>query len=301
MEVRRFKLINSENETYDFMLKSHFLHSPSGLGFNRKDTFLNLGDNFVRVNQKSNQAAPSGKIAFIDDGNYDIYEQYHDFALFISKEPLKLKYSPYGIEYTMDVVVKKLSKSEINQQGYLDCDIEFGSLTPWYKMVTIDYSDGAGLVPREDLYPSGSLTPRSPTQSIVVDYHNEGTLMAKSKLKIYGPTPANDPYFRWGFGEGSGDKTGEVYCGANGLNSNQVLIIDCISIPYKIYRTSRANVNTTDPSKQVDMYDKSNFETERFVTFNPGTDNVFILDNPSSIVGYPTRIVLEIMECYETV
>ena len=309
MEVRKFSLINSNKETCDFMLDedeesliSNFLHSPTGLGINRNDSFLRLGDKFIRTNKQISQPAPSGSIAFIGNSNNEVYQKYHSFVKFISKEPLKLIYKPENINYTMDVVVSNLEKSEINEQGYLDCSIRFSGLTPWYKMVKLDYKDGSGLVPSESLHPSGSLVPRNQTNGRIMEYFNEGTLEAKTRLIIYGPI--KNP--QWEFWDSLGVSSGLVNVE---LTSSQVLVVDCITTPYKIYRipTSEVSKIYDNPNLEMinalaDMYDSSDFSTKRFVTFLPNTNNYFQILNPQTeVINKPTRIVLDIMESYESV
>lgn len=297
MEVRKFRLINSDGASYDFMLKTNFLHSPKGLGFNRKNTFLTLGDRFVRVNKDITQPGPSGTIAFIGNGNYDVYNKYHAFTQFIGKEPLKLKYSPNGTEYTMNVVVKKLEKTEINEQGYLDCDIEFAGLTPWYRVVTIDYYDGAGLVPSDShpnangLYPKNGLVPRNYTETTKT-FMNNGTLNSPAKLRIYGPI--TNPI--WEYGSLYYENFGQVNIS---VASNEVLIVDSTQIPFRICTSTVAN--EYDERRWRDVYDKSDFSCRRFIEFLPQTQSYFSVNNPSTAVNRPTRIILEVHEYYESV
>jgi hypothetical protein len=77
------------------------------------------------------------------------YTQYREFYSFIDSTPLQLLYYPNGLnttEYRKRVRVSKLDKSEINEYGVLDCDIDFISYTPWYKIVRDLIDPGSGVV-----------------------------------------------------------------------------------------------------------------------------------------------------------
>ena len=111
---------------------------------------------------------------------------------------------------------------------------------------------------------------------------------ALTRLTIYGPI--NNPEWLW-----NGD-SGKINAS---IGSNERLVVDCTSEDYKIYKIVDNGQYTTTQ----DLYDKSAFATKRFVTFPVGTRSVFQMRNlsTSAPTTKPTRIVLEIMECYESI
>jgi hypothetical protein len=233
------------------------------------------------------QPAPSGTIAFIGDGNNDVYTKYNAFIDFISAEPLKLIYCPATTEYTMEVTVPQIEKTEINEDGYLDCDIKFTGLTPWYKTVTFDYLTGKGLTPSTNLYPRDNLPPRE-SGVRTISYYSNGTMKSPAKLKIYGPI--TNP--RWVYTTG-----GKTYDGKlkTSISSSQMIIVDATSDTYTIMRAPISNeANTTN------IYNTSDFSTKRFVEFERGANN-FRLYAEGAELANTTRVILEIMECHETV
>ena len=143
--MRTFKLVNKDNESCDLTTKSLFFHSPKGLGFSHDYEFRRLGNRFVVVNRQPKQESITGNIAVLGK---DPYNGYFQLVQFLSKVPLVLKYvpnneggtTPSGTEYSRDVVVSKLDKTELTRQGYLDCGITLAALGPWYVEKTVSNS-----------------------------------------------------------------------------------------------------------------------------------------------------------------
>jgi hypothetical protein len=299
MEVRKFKLVNSKGETCDLMQTTNFFHSVNGLGINRNDKFLRLGNRFVKLSRDISQWSISGDIAFIKlkESESHPYDSYDKFVKFITFEPLQLKYSPHGVEYTMDVVVKKLGKSEINKDGYLNCEINFVGLTPWYRDVVVaDYADMAAVVPSDSLVPyqyiseGYRLVPSDRTSARIIDFTNPGTLDAKCKLKIYGS--AVSPRWTW-WVSGKASTTQKSGCIAPlFLGKDEVLTIDCTGEKYEIYSS---RLKDGGEIKEINYYQLSDFTTERFVTFPPQVKSRFKYE------GMNSRVVLEVREFYESV
>lgn len=148
---RRFILRNGSNDTYNITSENTLFYDPSGLGYERDETFRRVGDRFVLVSTAPRQQTISGKLALI--GN-DPYESYFHFVQFCNNTPLTLIYQPNpaaenkkhigedtyivsGIPYERSVRVRRLEKTEINKYGYLDIGIDFDCLTPWYKPIEV--------------------------------------------------------------------------------------------------------------------------------------------------------------------
>lgn len=140
--MRHFKLVNSAGEELDITSKELFFHEPSGLGFEEENDFRQIGDFWLLNRSGRNQGTVSGTLIF---NGAKPYEQYRDFAGFITKNPLILKYNPYGpIDDSAESVkntffrtvrVSSIEKGELTTYGTLDCSITLTCYTPWYQIV----------------------------------------------------------------------------------------------------------------------------------------------------------------------
>lgn len=136
--MRYFKLENSAGEILDITTEQLLFHDISGIGFEEDNDFTAIG-RVWKLNKSDYQQTPvSGTMCFVGTDKKTPYTQYREFYRFIDSTPLQLLYYPNGLnttEYRKRVRVSKLDKSEINEYGVLDCDIEFIPYTPWYKIV----------------------------------------------------------------------------------------------------------------------------------------------------------------------
>lgn len=133
--MRYFELKNSADETLDITTQEIFFHEIGGLGFEESNDFRAVGPVWRLNSSEYSQMAVTGKILFSEEGELTPYQKYVAFRDFILKTPLTLIYYPHGFEtepYYKKVRSVKLAKSEINEYGVLDCDIEFMPYTPWY-------------------------------------------------------------------------------------------------------------------------------------------------------------------------
>lgn len=136
--MRYFKLENSAGEILDITTEQLLFHDISGIGFEEDNEFTSMG-RVWKLNKSEYQQTPvSGTMCFVGTDKKTPYTQYREFYSFIDSTPLQLLYYPNGLnttEYRKRVRVSKLEKSELNEYGVLDCDIEFIPYTPWYKIV----------------------------------------------------------------------------------------------------------------------------------------------------------------------
>ena len=73
------------------------------------------------------------------------------------------------------------------------------------------------------------------------------------------------------------------------------LVVDNISIPGKIYK------KTIGASEEIDIYDKSDFTTERFVTIRPGRNSLILKDDVNEYIDPKVGIEWEGHIMYESV
>lgn len=132
---RKFWLINSQSERYDFTLKEQktFLSDPSGLGFSRSLDTLKVGDIFIVTNNELEIPTVTGDLIFYADTE-KAYKDYDDFVKFIRYTPLKLYYQPPHLlsGYYTNCIITSLEKGEYSTEGYLSCPITFSCTSIWY-------------------------------------------------------------------------------------------------------------------------------------------------------------------------
>ena len=112
--MRYFKLENSDGELLDITTTRLLFHDIEGIGFEEENTFVPIGRVWNLQKSDYRQTPVTGKLCFVED---EVTGK-----------------TPY-MAYRKRVRVSKLEKSEINEYGVLDCDIEFIPYTPWYKIV----------------------------------------------------------------------------------------------------------------------------------------------------------------------
>ena len=290
--MRTFTLVNGAGESCNITDKQLFFHDPKGLGFERSDTYRQVGDRFVRVNRKRKQKQVTGKVALFGD---DPYLSYFNFIMFINKDPLILLYrpndqaaadSPSGITYRMDVDVSKVEKSELTKQGYLDCDITFVPKTPWYKYTAISN----GVVEPDNILKWGIEwgIDWGPLDSYSRGITSTSSIASPTKLTIWGPV--HNPSWRH-FVNGIEYETGKIN---DYIEANQYLLVDNSSDPYKIYRMDAINGIILE-----DLYEKSDYTTKRFVTIQNGI-NTLVVTGEEEGEGNPL-VKLEAYIYYESV
>ena len=267
--MRFFTLVNGAGESCSITEKSLFFHDPAGLGFERSDTYRQVGDRWVRVNRKRKQKQITGKVALFGD---DPYLTYFNFTQFLFREPLVLLYTPNneadpslpsGTTYRMDVDVAKVDKSEMNKQGYLDCAITFVPKTPWYKYSAISN----GISEPESILKWGITwgIEWGPLDDFSRGIVSDSLSQSPSKLTVYGPI--ENP--RWNhYVNGVLFETGKMNFT---IGENEYLLVDNTSDPYKIQRKS-----TINDSVISDLYEYSDFSTKRFVTIQNGRNVIAV-------------------------
>lgn len=265
--MRTFILVNGEMQSYDLTSKEAFFHGPTGLGFERNNTYRQVGDRWVKVTSKRKQKTITGSVSFY---GADPYLLYYDFVSFVQKEPLTLLYcpnnqapatSPSGLTYRINVDITRLEKSELKHEGNLDCKITFVSKTPWYKYSAISN----GISVEDDLLKWGIQwgIDWGPLDEYSSGIRSTSSLDSPSRLTIYGPI--TNPYWVH-YLNGQIVEDGRIN---TTILDTEYLLVDSISDPYIIQRRS-----SIDDSIIENLYSKSDFTTKRFLTIQNG-NNVF--------------------------
>ena len=133
MAVRKFKIINANNEVLDLMDKDSFGYNPEGLGVSFDNSYYSAGPDFLDNELKYSM----GKVSYYIALGYvskDPYPAYSKMVSILSKAPLTLQYDvPNTGLFYRDVRVKSIDKSELDKaSGLLISKLELDCLTPWY-------------------------------------------------------------------------------------------------------------------------------------------------------------------------
>ena len=130
--MRQFYLINADGQKYNLIndMTRAFLWQPSGLGFQYDKEYMESEGFFFEMNSAVSQTAKTGVLVFFKDP----YTQYKAFMDYISSsEGLRLAYSPKGNTwYYVDIDIEYVEKSEIEENGTLQCSISMLPKTPMY-------------------------------------------------------------------------------------------------------------------------------------------------------------------------
>lgn len=132
--VREFKLINEKGQNYSLMdiENNCFLSDPTGLGYSYLTDYEQLGNTFITNLRRQEQGKIEGIL------NFKNYDNYLKLINFIERsEALKFVYKiPFKNgekEYYKDILIKNISKTQIQQNGILSEAVVFDSLTLWYE------------------------------------------------------------------------------------------------------------------------------------------------------------------------
>ncbi|MDD3369396.1 MAG: phage baseplate protein [Lachnospiraceae bacterium] len=271
--MRQFKLYNSLGQVYNLNDMASFFHDPKGLGFDDDGKYERIGNQYIATQEGIKQAEPEGKIRFLD------YVEFNNFAKFIQCQPLKLQYSAADTYY-MDVIVKKIEKTEIENIG-LDVSIKFSALGQWYKDIIKSISNEA-LVGK--VYPyEYPYTYADDTQGSVEIESDSGE---ESPVKITIMGPCVNPNWTH-YVNGNVVETGKMNCT---VPEGKRLEISSI-LPYSIRELDAFN------NVVADRYQKSDFSTERFVKLQHGINIISITHEGTE----PLRAVVEGMIYYATI
>ena len=278
--MREFTITNGWGAFSSLTDTKLLLYNPSGLGFEREDGNLRIGDRWVRVTKSLSQLPISGNVAFMGE---DPYQQYLQFVNFCNVDPLILHYRSSGEIYSRRVTLKRIDKSEINSYGFLDCPVEFLPYTPWYREISAIKvpSSSQGLK-----FPFTWPVTFTGSDNMTLEVESDSFMDSPCKLRINGFI--RSPYWRHYV---NGVLVAEGKVNYNVPTGNR-LIIDSTTDPYRIYVTDR-NGNFV-----ADAYQFSDFATTRFLNLQRGTNVITV---SSAETNDPVTVALEAQLYYETV
>lgn len=130
--MRQFYLVNSDGQRYQLQndTTTAFLWQPSGLGFGVDRDYREVDGFYYEMNKGIEQTAKTGVLVFHGANPYGQYKTFMDYIT--RSTGLRLAYAPSGTWYYVDIDIESVEKSEIEEDGTLQCSIVMKPKTPFY-------------------------------------------------------------------------------------------------------------------------------------------------------------------------
>lgn len=258
--MRKFKLINATGAEYDMMRTDGFLYDPAGLGWGYETAVVDVGEAYIPTEKTYTRPAPSGSMIFKS------YAVYNEFLRFIQAGGLTLAYMPLTSWRYLDVSVF-LGKTEIKPDtNRLTCDISFSGLSHWYSRQKVyrtgddnNYSAKRYTFQYSNNTPSGDYGYIYSSNQGRAEISN-GPLSSYCKITIKGP--ATSP--SWTLYDSNDTQIASGAVNAT-ISAGRMLVIN--SRPSE---TALAEYDATTGAYVQNLYQNSDFTTERFIVIPPG-------------------------------
>lgn len=109
--MRKFYVENEINQRFSLWGNRVYMIDPSGLGIKRENSYIRIGDYFLRSKMNIGQSEIGGTIEFLDPGANKRFKEFYDFCSAASE--LYLVYDPGdGTEYIRDIDIGEVGKNE---------------------------------------------------------------------------------------------------------------------------------------------------------------------------------------------
>ena len=273
--MRTFKLINADGITYNVTTKNQiFFYGIDGLGYAHDAKFQRIEDRYAVLSNVIKQGRVKGTIKFWQPGAETAY---FDFAQFCQNSPIKMVYNPGHGEFERDGLITQITRSD-GKGDSLEIEIEFSAQTPWYKVVT-QFNDGQISGGKVYDYEYDYQYAAAVINTVSVD--SDSYQSSPVKLIIYGP--ASNPSWRYYLNnvlQTSGKINGSVL-------ANHKLIIDTTTIPYSIKQYDMLGNEVSD------MYQQSDFSTDRFVRFGKGRNTIAVQADNTNVLNIGVEAQIE--------
>lgn len=265
--MRTFSLTNSKGTTYDLTNKgTAFLHSVGGLGYTEEGKYQRIGTRYSRYQSRMKQGVIKGSIKFWNSG---AQAEYESFINFCQQTPLVLSYDPTGSKTYYCRCT--LSEADFDEKNALTIDVEFTQLTPFFeKLYVVTYADEDSTYGKIYDYEYPYVYTSATANSVTIN--QSSAIESPCKLTMYGPlvNPQWNHYVNNTL-YASGAITGTIASGNR-------LVVDCTgdTLSMIVYDSSN-NVVT-------DMYQESDFSTERAIYLQYGKNTITVSDEGSNKV-----------------
>lgn len=301
--MRKYTLYDNDGRSYDVTVKgSAFLYGVGGLGYEDDATFQRINSRYKLLQKYRNQPKITGTVKFWQP---NAEQTLFEFAQFCQNEPLFLKYSPqsgttkkssfdkaYVDKTTLYLPFESVKYENYYRRGYvtkidksdvlgncLEVTIEFTAITPWYK-VKSDYNYGGESVSGKKYnyeYPYVYTGSVSNQVTLISDSRQQ----SPTKITIMGP--CTNPTWRH-YVDGVLKESGKVIAE---ILPNHRLVIDTTVIPYSMIVYDAQNQEITD------LYQSSDFETQRFVSLDYGENVITVSAEDVTVIGIGVEAEIE--------
>ena len=260
--MRQYYLKNANGAVYDLTkVKESFLHSVSGLGYERENTYQRVGNHFATLKSRLKQGAFNGIVQFWRaDGQRD----YQAFVKFCQFEPITLVYNPNGNkEYFSRGSISKVVYDEAKP---LQAAITFTCTTPFFESVrVVTYPGDSGEYGKIYDYTYPYRYSSATTNNVTINM--DSTEESPCKLTLYG-TLVN-PEWRH-YVNNQLVATGRVNVT---IPANHHLVIDTTGDEFTIREYDNLNQFVAD------RYQLSDFGTTRAVYLRYGQNRITVDDD----------------------
>lgn len=301
--MRTFMLIDKNGNTYDVTVKNKsFFYGITGLGYEKEADFQRIKDRFALLRKNFVQQKIVGTVKFWQSG---AETEYFNFAQFCQNSPIRMVYNPqsgsviatsydkaYAEGTTIYLPSKYLSYDNYYRNGYitkiersdgvgdvLTCQIEFTATTPWYKERSAYNVGGQSQGAKKYSYSYPYNYGGGVTNTVTIDSDSR----QPSPVKIIIMGKATNPtwnHYHDGVLVSSGKVNAIIPAGYR-------LVIDTTTIPYTIREFDSFG------NFVADLYQSSDFSTERFVRFEYGKNMVAVSSDEENEIGIGVEAQIE--------
>ena len=272
--MRTFTLIDNDGNEYDVTTAGiAFFYKIDGLGFAKNLEYQRIEDRYALLSEHVAQQKVVGTVRFWQP---NAERAYFNFAQFCQNQPIMMDYNNNYGTYSRRGIITEIKRSDGNGTP-LEIEIEFSATTPWFKTIS-KYNEGQITGGKVYDYTYDYTYSESVINTVSID--SDSYQSSPVRLVIFGE--AVNPSWRHYINNilvSSGQINGTVL-------ANNRLIIDTTIIPYSIKQFDALGNLISD------MYQQSDFSTNRFVRFGHGTNTVtFSADNTNVLnVGVEAEI-----------
>lgn len=272
--MREYTLINGIGEDYKLTEKKKaFLHSVSGLGYSEDMEFQSFDNRHKLLKNKKKQGEIDGTVKF---WGRNALSEYRRFVRFVQCMPLTLVYLDQSVEYRRNCYVTSVERSESDT---LQCNVKLTCITPWHRTIDVMTVAGVEAGGKSYNYKYDYTYKSTPNNSVIIN--SDTYIRSPAKLTIYGPmTNPSWTHYVNNIEVGRGKVYGTIPEGSR-------LVISTEVIPYTI------KMYDSNDKLVADMYQGSDFSTERFIALEFGENKVVVGDDGSNVVNIKMEAMLE--------
>lgn len=275
--MRRFTLINANGARYDLNnVVNGFLHSVAGLGYQDETEYQRIGNYYKLLRDYKEQLAVTGEVHFAQP---NAQQEYQAFIKFTQLKPLLLEYQP---ENDSKSYLRSGTLTEVvyDEKNPLSASVTFMPMSLFYEYVDVI------------TYPGGSDFEDGKIYDYTYNYRYRSTLdnqviinsqtMEESPIELTFYGPLVNPVWTH-YVNGVIVATGKLN---TTIPNGNKFVVDTTNIPYSIKEYNSNNELIQD------LYQFSDFGTQRFMQLEYGQNSLTIADDESNKVIVQARGVL---------